>query len=81
MVTELVKYLRNYYLDRLMLAEDSPALKVIKLLKYFHDFTEFIHKDSKTPAPSCSNTSTEVGGKRSGQNDKKERTEERTGDE
>jgi hypothetical protein len=54
--TKLVKYLKNCYSDHLMLAEDPPVPEMIWLLKYFHDFTEFIYQDSKTPAWSCNNT-------------------------
>ena len=39
-----------------MLAEDPLAPEVIQLLKYFYDFTKFIHQDTKTLAQSCSNT-------------------------
>ena len=63
MLSELLKYLRNCYSDCLMLAEDPLAFEVIQLLKYFHDFTKFIHQDTKMPAQSCSNTNIELSSK------------------
>ena len=42
-----------------MLAGDPPVLDMIYLLKYFHDFTNFIYQDRKIPAQSFSNTTWE----------------------
>ena len=47
---------RNSYSDRLMLAKDPLAFEVMWLLKYFHNFTCFIYKDSKNTSYGHHNT-------------------------